>query len=238
MATSSHTAIGSGTLSHAFTWPLKLCFGAVLIIFFMGFASIASAWIAKPAGFTDSQLALFFATETFEQSAQMIAAIDSPAITKIAQTFADAFYGLYFKVPQLDLALKDVNIHSNAAHSLYQTSIIQPYRTELLVAMQAIQTFAVRLALVVAAIPIILLTYLIAFAEGLIDREYRKLGSGRESASLYHRAKFYSLMYSVLIVSIFLLWPAKVWPFVFLVFLLVGIFLLARLQWKFYKKYL
>jgi integrating conjugative element membrane protein (TIGR03747 family) len=238
LATSSHASIASGTVGHAFTWPLKLTFGIVLIVFLMGFASICSAWLAKHSGLTNAEDALANATQTFEQSAKFIEAIDSPLITKLAQTLADGFYGVYFKVPQLDVALRDTNADANAAHSLYQTGIIRPYRTELLVAMQAIQTLAVRLALLIVALPIVLCVYLVAFVEGLINREYRKLGSGRESASLYHRAKFFLLMYSVLIVCLFLLWPSKIWPLVFLVLLLTGIFLLARLQWKFYKKYL
>jgi hypothetical protein len=238
MANASHASIASGALGHAFTWPIKWVFAAVIIIFLIGLAAIGSAWLGSQSESRGDADSLIHATQTFEQSAQLVTSIDSPAANFLAQTLVDFFYGIYFKAPQIDVALKDYDSASNAAHSLYQSTIIQPYRTQLLIAMQAIQTLAVRLTLVLISLPLVALTYCLSFAEGLAVRQHRKLGAGRESASLYHRAKFFQLMYSVLVVCTFLLCPAKVWPFAFLAALLTGIFLLARLQWKYYKKYL
>lgn len=50
-------------------------------------------------------------------------------------------------------------------------------------------TFVVRLTILVLATPLFLLTMLTGFADGLMRRDLRKFGAGRESSFVYHRAK-------------------------------------------------
>jgi integrating conjugative element membrane protein (TIGR03747 family) len=50
-------------------------------------------------------------------------------------------------------------------------------------------TFAVRLTILVLAIPLFLLATLTGFVDGLMRRDLRKFGAGRESSFVYHRAK-------------------------------------------------
>ncbi|MDQ0741191.1 TIGR03747 family integrating conjugative element membrane protein [Pseudomonas sp. W4I3] len=50
-------------------------------------------------------------------------------------------------------------------------------------------TFVVRLTILVLATPLFLLTMLTGFVDGLIRRDLRKFGAGRESSFVYHRAK-------------------------------------------------
>ncbi|WP_415764787.1 TIGR03747 family integrating conjugative element membrane protein [Pseudomonas sp. ZB1P45] len=50
-------------------------------------------------------------------------------------------------------------------------------------------TFAVRLTILVLAIPLFLLATLTGFVDGLMHRDLRKFGAGRESSFVYHRAK-------------------------------------------------
>ncbi|MDI3251848.1 hypothetical protein PS706_03100 [Pseudomonas fluorescens] len=50
-------------------------------------------------------------------------------------------------------------------------------------------TFVVRLAILILAIPLFLLATLTGFVDGLMRRDLRKFGAGRESSFVYHRAK-------------------------------------------------
>ncbi|MBD8253997.1 TIGR03747 family integrating conjugative element membrane protein [Pseudomonas fluorescens] len=50
-------------------------------------------------------------------------------------------------------------------------------------------TFVVRLTILVLAIPLFLLAIFTGFVDGLIRRDLRKFGAGRESSFVYHRAK-------------------------------------------------
>ena len=50
-------------------------------------------------------------------------------------------------------------------------------------------TFAVRLTILVLSTPLFLLATLTGFVDGLIRRDLRKFGAGRESSFVYHRAK-------------------------------------------------
>jgi integrating conjugative element membrane protein (TIGR03747 family) len=49
--------------------------------------------------------------------------------------------------------------------------------------------FVVRLTILVLATPLFLLTMLTGFVDGLMRRDLRKFGAGRESSFVYHRAK-------------------------------------------------
>lgn len=57
------------------------------------------------------------------------------------------------------------------------------------VAMTITQVFAVRLAVLTLAMPAFLLFGVVALVEGLVQRDLRRWGGGRESAFVYHHAK-------------------------------------------------
>ncbi|VVO00355.1 hypothetical protein PS708_02602 [Pseudomonas fluorescens] len=58
-----------------------------------------------------------------------------------------------------------------------------------LVAMFVTYTFVVRLTILILATPLFLLATLTGFVDGLMRRDLRKFGAGRESSFVYHRAK-------------------------------------------------
>jgi integrating conjugative element membrane protein (TIGR03747 family) len=106
------------------------------------------------------------------------------------------------------------------------------------VAMIGTQLLGVRLATLVLIAPLLVLIYLVAGVDGLTQRAIRRASGGRESASLYHRAKHLqvALMAAGLLICLF--WPASVdvrWIGLPLAAIL-GI--LTRLQWAYYKKHL
>lgn len=106
------------------------------------------------------------------------------------------------------------------------------------VAMIGTQLFGVRLANLATALPMLGLVYCVASADGLAVRAIRRARGGRESASLYHRAKHWQVAVLAMSAAVALLAPVSIDPrWISLPgALIVGT--LARLQWAYYKKHL
>lgn len=105
------------------------------------------------------------------------------------------------------------------------------------VAMLATKLYGLRLALWLSAIVPLAVGYVVGMIDGLVARSIRRHSGGRESATLYHRAKYaiagavglWLFVYVCLPMSFELPWGSWVAA--------VVIGLLSRLQWKYYKKY-
>ena len=106
------------------------------------------------------------------------------------------------------------------------------------VAMIGTQLFGIRLAMLMMALPLVALFYCAALADGLAQRAIRRASGGRESASVYHRAKHLQVLLVSMTAAAALLLPASIDPrhIWFPGALALGI--LVRLQWAYYKKHL
>ena len=103
-------------------------------------------------------------------------------------------------------------------------------------AMVGTQLFGVRLVSVVIAIPPLLLMYAVGAIQGVVDRCVRMAGGGRESASLYHRAKHGQVVLLAMAMLMTFLMPWIVDVRIGLVTLGATTTTGAWLQWRFYKK--
>jgi hypothetical protein len=105
-------------------------------------------------------------------------------------------------------------------------------------AMVSTQLLGVRAAILARFAPLLLLLYVVGAADGVTQRAIRRACGGRESASLYHRAKYLQLAVLGLGGLALLMWPGPVqWEqCVAVVVALIGG--LARVQWAYYKKHL
>lgn len=106
------------------------------------------------------------------------------------------------------------------------------------VAMIGTQLFGVRLAILITALPLLALAYGAALTDGLVQRAIRRASGGRESASLYHRAKHLQVMLLITAAVIGLLLPASIDPRYIWVPAAISLMALTRLQWAYYKKHL
>lgn len=99
------------------------------------------------------------------------------------------------------------------------------------------QIFAVRTALYLTSLPLFALLVGVALADGFVARARRKACAGRESASLYHRAKlgvsFVAILGYVACVGA----PSMVEPGRLLLPVVLLVTLAVRLQVAYYKKY-
>ncbi len=152
---------------------------------------------------------------------------------------ANFMYGLVFGVTGIhDMGLR---FAEDAALSIPDTIVRNSYlaNTEAIeVSMIGTQLLGVRLATLAMMAPLVVLVYLVAAADGLTQRAIRRACGGRESASLYHRAKHLQVMLFAMGGVLVLIQPVSIDPRLVgdPVALLVGI--LARLQWACYKKHL
>ena len=106
------------------------------------------------------------------------------------------------------------------------------------VAMIGTQVFGVRLAMLITAVPLFAMVYCAALADGLVQRAIRRASGGRESASLYHRAKHLQVLLVVTIAALGLLVPVAIDPRYIWMSAAIPVAVLARFQWTYYKKHL
>lgn len=106
------------------------------------------------------------------------------------------------------------------------------------VAMVGARLFGVRVAIIAMFIPWFLLLYALGLADGLAQRAIRRAGGGRESSSLYHRAKYAWNACMVAFVLALVLAPNLPDLPQLAAFSALMVLIPARLQWMFYKKHL
>jgi integrating conjugative element membrane protein (TIGR03747 family) len=149
---------------------------------------------------------------------------------------ASLLYGLVFEVTGLHEI--GARFADGAPLSVPDTIVRRTYVEHfgaIRIAMVGTQLFGVRLAMLVTALPLVWLLYAVALVDGLTQRAIRRASGGRESASLYHRAKHLQVVVFALGVAATLVWPGPVspsWVWIPIAVVTAG---LARVQWSFNK---
>jgi hypothetical protein len=151
----------------------------------------------------------------------------------------NALYSIVFEATGIhDMGTQFAN---GSALSIPDTIMRRSYvshREGIEAAMVGTQLLGVRAAILARFAPLLLLLYAVGAADGFVQRAIRRACGGRESASLYHRAKYLQLAVLGLGGVALLMWPGPVqWePCVVLGALLTGG--LASVQWAYYKKHM
>ncbi len=152
---------------------------------------------------------------------------------------ANLLYWLVFKLTGIhDMGIRFAD---GMALSIPDTIVRNTYignREAIEVAMVGTQLLGVRLATIFLVGPAILLLYVVAAADGLTQRAIRRACGGRESASIYHRAKHLQLVLIAMSGAVCLLLPVSIDPRLVLWPAAVAAAILTRMQWAFYKKHL
>ena len=116
--------------------------------------------------------------------------------------------------------------------------IHRPVAEFVIAAIQVTQVFSVRLAILSLATPVFLLFSLVALVDGLVQRDLRRWGGGRESSFVYHYAKKAVLPLVVITWVTYLALPFSLHPtFIVLPFAVLFAFAVAVTASTF-KKYL
>ena len=112
------------------------------------------------------------------------------------------------------------------------------HREAIEVTMVGTQLLGVRIGTLARFVPILLVLYAIGSIDGLVQRAIRTACGGRESASLYHRAKYTQLVVIGLGGVALLVWPGAVEWAKYSALIIVTNSGLVRLQWAYYKKHM
>jgi len=152
---------------------------------------------------------------------------------------ANFLYGLVFEATGIhDMGLR---FAGGSSLSIPDTVVRRSYlanREAIETAMVGTQLLGVRFATLMRFLPLLLLLYAVGTADGLTERAIRRSCGGRESASLYHRAKYLQMAVLGLGGVVLSVWPGPVaWELCAgLIVIVTGG--LGRQQWAFYKKHL
>ena len=160
-------------------------------------------------------------------------------LPKLAAGTANFLYATLFQATGIhDMSARFAD---GAALSIPDTIVRDTYIANfeaIQVVMVGTQIFGVRIATLAMALPLFALVYGVALADGLVQRAIRRASSGRESASLYHRAKHLQVVLLVTIGAVSLLLPESMDPRYIWVPSVTALSILARIQWAYYKKHL
>lgn len=235
---SRNASFHEGVVAGALLAPLKIAFvlllglvGIVVAAWIVDWAFVFKVWpegVGRLKGILAADLAR--ALELAEWQGGVSSAVTGTA---------NFLYGLVFGMTGIhDMGLR---FAQGAALSIPDTIVRNSYLAKIEaieVSMIGTQLLGVRLATLGMMVPLLVLVYLIAAADGLTQRAIRRACGGRESASLYHRAKNLQVMLLAMSGALTLILPVPIDPRLIgmPVALLVGI--LARLQWACYKKHL
>jgi len=205
--------------------------GLILAAWVIDWVFVFSVWpdgIARLQGILEQELARTYTMECW-----------CGDLPRLASGTANLLYDLIFRMSGIhDMGVRFAH---GAALSIPDTIVRNAYRAnfeEIQVAMVGTQILGVRLATLLAPMPLLGLAYGVALADGFVQRAVRRASGGRESASIYHRAKHLQLVLLVSAVAAYILLAKSIDPRPVCGVLILTVAILARVQWMYYKKHL
>ena len=190
-SSSNNHPVEQGLLGKTFSLFFKLVSVLLLALFF----SIIAEWIG---------MAFFWPEEGSQHSQDMLHAeinflnddFKKSIITSSPSNFAGEFakQGNYYLIEWTGvtrviewLATKPTS--SSGDIHLYLHEFFMTVWEYVIAMLGVVQVFMVRLAVLLLATPVFLLALIAGFSDGLVQRDLRRWGGGRESSFLYHYAK-------------------------------------------------
>lgn len=250
MATDMAT-IERSVLLRQWFWPLRLAFWIAAIgitVWVLGMLSQA-AWATHrnpgdPVGYQAAHL---------EQELSALAAL-TPVLVEpaaIARFIGDTIHHTALATATLvsrtlmnipgrarDFAASDFIRNSPDPGGTYAQELVRGAGADWNLLVLGTYGFAVRTGMYVAMLPALALSCLLGAVDGLVARAARKANAGRESSSIYHRAKLGVTFVLITGYLVCLALPDVVRPDLILLPLALTAALLLRLQASYYKKYL
>ena len=134
---------------------------------------------------------------------------------RFAKRFADNTYHYLFEVTRFVDFIRWVSPQPTTNEQglrITLHNIYYPIAEFVIAMMQVTQVFSVRMAILTLAMPIFLLFSLVALVDGLVQRDLRRWGGGRESSFVYHYAKKAALPSVVITWVVYLALPFSLHP--------------------------
>lgn len=231
-------------LASVITLPFRLVgvlIGSLLISIIVECAGMHLFW--KDQGWQHSQAMLQYELGHLSNNFTRSAIMQEPGRT--AHQIVDTGYEWIFVKTGLLVRMKQTaeraRVPSQTLTRDFRYFVSQVYvwsENYLIAAAFTTLTFMVRLLVLILTLPLTLMSVFIGLVDGLVRRDVRRFGAGRESGFVYHRAKAVLLPLAVLPWVTYLALPISVHP---LLILLPGAALLGvavALTASSFKKYL
>ena len=183
--------VQQGFISRSLTATAKIIQWLILSLLF----SIIIEWVGmvvwwSDEGLTHSRTMLATEVRYLESDFRRSVVTSDPA--RFARNIADKSYYYLFEVTGLVDFIQWISpapIPGERGIRLNLHHVYRPIAEFVMAAMQVTQLFSVRLAILTLAMPVFLLFSLVALVDGLVQRDLRRWGGGRESSFVYHYAK-------------------------------------------------
>ncbi|SEP17866.1 TIGR03747 family integrating conjugative element membrane protein [Aquisalimonas asiatica] len=153
---------------------------------------VGQTWVWPERGVEHSRMMLereaAYINQDFHRSA--IPGVGEPAA--YVQQFADVAYEGLIKATGVEWLLDWLARPPDPEGGRFQRALRSGYAAAepyVLSAITITQVFALRLGVLTLAMPVFVLFALVAVVDGLVQRELRRWGGGRESSFVYHHAK-------------------------------------------------
>jgi integrating conjugative element membrane protein (TIGR03747 family) len=160
---------------------------------------------------------------------------------QFASDLSDRFYSLAFEwtgIVDLIQWISPVATTDESGVRPVLHQIYWPVAEFVLAGMQITQVFAVRLAILTLATPVFGLFTLVALVDGLVRRDLRRWGGGRESSFVYHYAKKAALPLIVTAWVLYLSLPFSLHPSWIILPFALAFALAVTITASTFKKYL
>ncbi len=232
------TAFHEGVLGGIVLGPFKLVFAVGLALMLLLCVALSIDWFFVARIWPDGVVHLrhLLAEELGQGIA--LAAKQGGTAGQISGP-ANGLYGVLFEATGIhEMGMRFANPWALSIPDTLVRRAYLAHREAVETAMLGTQLLGVRLAILARFLPPLLLAVAVGALDGLTQRAIRRSCGGRESASLYHRAKYLQMVLLGLGGAGLLIWPAPVaWAWCAgLIAVMTGG--LARLQWTYYKKHL
>jgi integrating conjugative element membrane protein (TIGR03747 family) len=235
-----HPVQQQGLISRALAGLSKLAFWLFAAWLFSVLAEWVGMWLWWPQEGVDHSRRMLereigYVHRDFAQSLL----VEHPAA--YVRLFAEVSYHYLFQVTGLErfgLWLHQPPDPDGYRLQLWLRGLFAHIAEHVIAAVNITQVFALRLGVLTLAMPVFVLFGLVAVVDGLVQRDLRRWGGGRESSFLYHHAKRLVWPSIVLAWVVYLAMPVSVHPnFVILPFAVLSA-LATAVTASTFKKYL
>ena len=210
------------------TKPFKWAFIILLVTAILFFSSVTIQTYFGQDDLLKSEL--IQTQEIFAQSSTT----ELPFHIVVIRWIYDGLYLVIFKLSGIDPLL---NGQQNDALSSSFAGMLENFATELTILNDTLKIIAIRIGNIMAFIPLLIIMVGSAVFDGFMKRKIRQQNAARESAAIYHRAKFWRSGIIWTTVFIYLSMPFAIDPIIVLL-PVVLLCITGFFQAKYLKKYL
>ncbi|HEP8866434.1 TPA: TIGR03747 family integrating conjugative element membrane protein [Pseudomonas aeruginosa] len=207
-----------GLVASIVTLPFRMLgvlLGSLLLSILM--ECVGMHWFWPEQGWRHAQGMLDYELSQLSSHFTQSAVIQEPGRT-VRLLVESAYEWIFVKTGLLDWmsqasARARAPSHTEAHDFRYYISLVYQWSESYLIAAAfTVLTFIVRILVLVLTLPLFIMAAFVGLVDGLVRRDVRKFGAGRESGFVYHRAKASLIPLAVMPWIIYLTLPISVHP--------------------------